>query len=85
MSQKFWVPLVKISYSKKAPETTVGLDDIEKKLRDHYGVIYTDPIKYQKEVLDYEKTLKKFGNKIGEIDGYDMHKVCLTEAIFDEK
>jgi hypothetical protein len=79
------VPLVKISYTQKATGST-KLDDIEEKLRDHYGVIYTDASKYQTEVLNAEKTLPKFGTKISEIDSaYDVHKVCLNEANFDER
>ena len=52
---------MKISYTKKAPGDNTKLDNIEEKLRDHYGVIYTDASKYQKEVIDVEKTLPKFG------------------------
>lgn len=40
-SPKYLVPLVQITYQKKAPAFISG-DDIEGKLRDHYGKIYTD-------------------------------------------
>jgi hypothetical protein len=79
------VPLVKITYASKAPGST-KLDNIEEKLRDHYGVIYTDGSKFQKEVLDVEKSLPRFGTKISEIDSkYDVHKICLNEQNFDER
>lgn len=56
------MPLVQISYTKIAPSGAKDqIDDIEGKLRDHYGVIYTDPKKYQVEVLEVEKSLPKFG------------------------
>jgi histone acetyltransferase 1 len=45
LSQKFLIPLVKISYEKKAPECA-NIDDIEEKLRSHYGKIYTDAALY---------------------------------------
>lgn len=62
LSSKFLVPLVQISYTKIAPSGAKDqIDDIEGKLRDHYGVIYTDPKKYQVEVLEVEKTIPKFG------------------------
>jgi hypothetical protein len=80
------VPLVKISYTQKASGENIKIDDIESILRDHYGVIYTDASKYQKEVIDVEKSLPKFGKKISEIDSkYDVHKVCLNEPDFDER
>ena len=91
LSSKFLVPLVKISYTKIAPSGAKDqIDDIEAKLRDHYGVIFTDPKKYQHEVLEVEKTLPKFGSKLGEVKSssgktFDLHKVCLTEEGFDER
>jgi hypothetical protein len=50
LSPKFLVPLVRISYDKKAP-SFARVDDIEGKLRNHFGVIYTDAAKYQTEVI----------------------------------
>ena len=90
LSSKFLVPLVKISYSKIAPSGAKDqIDDIEGKLRDHYGVIYTDASKYQTEVLEKEKSIAKFGQKLCEVSSgnktFDLHKVCLTEPEFDEK
>jgi hypothetical protein len=40
--------------------------------------------------LEVEKTLPKYGQKLGEVKSncgksFDTHKVCLTEEIFDEK
>ena len=54
------MPLVQISYTKKAP-SFAPIDDIEAKLKDHYGKIYTDAKLYNIEVLESEKTLAKFG------------------------
>lgn len=90
LSSKFLVPLVKISYTKIAPSGAKDqIDDIEGKLRDHYGVIYTDATKYQMEVLEKEKSLPKYGQKLCEVSSgnktFDLHKVCLTEPEFDEK
>ena len=54
LSSKFLVPLVKITWLKKAP-AFANIDDIEAKLKNHYGKIYTDANLYQLEVLDWEK------------------------------
>jgi len=78
------VPLVLISYSSKAP-ASASIEDIEEKLRTHYGKIYTEGALYQKEVLDEEKTLGKFGEKICQISSassdktFDLNKVCTNE------
>ena len=89
LSSKFLVPLVEIMYTKKAP-ACANIDEIEDKLRDHYGKIYTDPIAYQKEVLDVEKILEKYGNKVSEVTSYngkkyDLHKVNVLEKDFKDK
>lgn len=79
LSQKFMVPLVKVSYTKKAP-LFANIDNIEKKLEDHYGKLYTDASLYQAEVLDWEKSAPRFGAKVANITStkgkvYDLYKV----------
>ena len=83
------MPLVQISYTSRAP-AFANIDNIEEKFRDHYGKIYTDAALYQKEVLEPEKTLGKFGTKVCEIKSttekvYDMHKICLNEEDFEDR
>ena len=83
------MPLVQISYSAKAP-TCASIDDIEGKLRDHYGKIYTDAALYQKEVLDDEKKVGWFGDKLATIETkagktFDLHKVCTNCEGFSER
>jgi len=60
LSPKFMIPLVQISYSKKAP-LFAPIDDIEAKLRNHYGAIFTDPVKFEQEVLNKEEKMSKYG------------------------
>jgi histone acetyltransferase 1 len=89
LSPKFLVPLIQISYSKKAP-MFAPIDDIEAKLRDHYGTIYTDPVKFEQEVVQREQKQEKYGQKITSINSstgavYDLHKVNIREGDFTDK
>ena len=83
LSPKFLVPLVRVTYTEKAP-ASASVDDIEEKLRNHYGKIYTDAAKYQQEVLDEEKKLGKFGDKLCTLTAkqggktFDLNKICTT-------
>ena len=43
LSPKFLVPLIQVSYEKKAPIFAISPDNVEEKLKDYYGKIYTDP------------------------------------------
>lgn len=78
------MPLVRVSYTEKAP-ASASVEDIEEKLRTHYGKIYTDGALYQTEVLDQEKQLGKFGEKLCTITQkqggktFDLNKVCTDE------
>lgn len=83
------VPLVQITWEKKAPSFT-SIDNIEEKLRDYYGKIYTDPQLYQVEVLDVEKNLPKYGTKLCEIESskgkkFSLHKASITEPTFQDR
>ena len=60
LSPKFLVPLVRVTYEKKAP-SFAAIDKIEEKLRDHYGTIYTEASLFESEILQNEKKLGKFG------------------------
>ena len=64
LSEKFLIPLVQISYTKKAPAFAVNVTNIDKILTDHFGTIYTDVQKYQSEVLDWEAKCPMLGQTI---------------------
>ena len=86
LSPKFLVPLLRVSYEKKAP-AFAPIDDVEQVLRDHYGKLYTDAAKFQTEVLDKEKHLPRFGSKLAEVTckqgkKFAVHKVCMNEETF---
>ena len=53
LSRLFLVPLVKITWEKKAP-TCANIDNIEDKLRTHYGKLYTDEALYKAEIVEWE-------------------------------
>ena len=78
-----------MKYHKKAP-SHAAIDDVEGKIRDHYGKIYTEAALFQKEILEHEQTSNRFGTKICQVETsagktYDLHKICLNEEGFDEK
>lgn len=84
LSPKYLRPLVKVVYEKKAPAFAT-IDNIEKKLQDHYGLIYTDEAEYAAKVLEVEKEMGNFGEKVTEIEGgYEVYKVCVTEGQGDD-
>lgn len=91
LSRKFMVPLVQISWQKKAP-AFANIDNIEEKLRDHYGEIYTDPALFHAKVVESEKHEARFGAKVGEITTvqgkeYELYKMKANsdERGFKEK
>lgn len=88
LSPKFLIPLIRISYSKKAP-SFAPIDDIEAKFKDHYGKIYTDAQLYNVEVLEAEKKVEKFGEEAGQIlagdKKYEVRKVRVDSDDFREK
>mmetsp|Transcript_3914 Transcript_3914/g.2639 ORF Transcript_3914/g.2639 Transcript_3914/m.2639 type:complete len:106 (-) Transcript_3914:1009-1326(-) len=55
LSCKRLIPLVQISYDKKAP-AFANIDNIEDKLTKHYGKMYTDSQLFDSEVLEFERT-----------------------------
>ena len=89
LSPKYLVPLVQIHFTKKAPSFALNIDNIEEKLRDHFGKIYTDPVQFQIEVLDKEAQEPKYGKKVTEIVGktgkFDLHKIPVGEKDFKDK
>lgn len=54
LSSKRLIPLVQITYKKKAP-IFAKIDDVEAMLRKHYGQIYTDRDTFEREVLAKER------------------------------
>jgi len=78
-----------VKYLKKAP-SHAAIDDVEGKIRDHYGKIYTEAALFQKEILEHEQSLDTFGKQICTITTsagktYGLRKICLNEEGFDEK
>jgi GNAT superfamily N-acetyltransferase len=70
----------------------VMADDINQKLQDHYGKIYTDAQKFETEVLAKERQMGSFGEKVAEVESggnekrtFEVRKVCMTEEGFAEQ
>ena len=90
LSPKFLVPFVRVTHTKKA-EGNVQVDDVMDLLSKHYGRVYTDHELFQKEVLNEEKNLDMFGEKVSEFKigdkSYQINKVCTEEQHqkFDER
>ena len=86
LSAKRLIPLVQITYEKKAP-AFAHVDDIIEKLQKHYGKIYEKPSEFV-DILKDEQTLELKGKKLCEFSmndtTYVLRKVSLEDESFHE-
>lgn len=78
LSARRLIPFVEIKYEKKAP-AFAKVDNVEDKLRNHYGTIYTDLAEYTSKVLESERdNFEPYGEYFGELGKeYAINQISL--------
>jgi len=88
LSSKRLVPLIEVSFEKKAPIfAAIDVDNLDEKLKEAFTTYYTDRTLYETEILAKEKTenvTTEFGEEFCQLSGgqYRVMKVNVTDVKF---